>query len=167
MRKNVIWFVLTIVTALFHTKWPEALVFQQALPDLVLLLVVYLAVTEGEERAMFTGLIGGVYQDVAGNAVLGHHVLCLVVAAYVVGRISTRLITDHAAVRAGLVFCAGLIHGLLFALVAYVQQPAAGVVYPILTSVIPCAFYTAFITPLALLLLSWAFQGREALQGGG
>ncbi len=165
MAKNITWFIVIALTSLVQTTWPDFLKFQEVVPDLPLLLVVYFGIADGEERALYTGLIGGIYQDVAGNTVLGHHVLCLVLVGFFVGRMSTRLITEHPAVKAGLVFFAGLVHGVLYTLVAYVQNPAHGAVYPIIASVIPAAFYTALITPLMFFVLDWLFQRRASHAG--
>lgn len=167
MTKNAVWVLITMAVALLQTTWPDALKVQGVIPDLVLLLVIYFAIGEGEERAMFTGLVGGIYQDVASNAVLGHHVICLVTVGFLVGRLSTRLVTEHPAVKAGLVFCAGVLHGIFYVFIQFVQQPVSGAIYPILNSVIPGAFYSALITPLLFPLLGWIFHRRRqaALEG--
>lgn len=166
MKKNIFWFITVAACALLQTTWPDGLKLQGVLPDLPLLVVVYFAVFEGEERAMFTGLIGGIYQDVASNAVLGHHVFCLVALGYFAGRLSTRLITEHPAVKAGLVFLSALGAGILYVGIQYVQQPSAGALDPILTSVIPSAFYTACITPVVFYILRLIFHRKKALGGG-
>jgi len=166
MAKNALWFLAVVLAALIQTTWPDTLKLQEVLPDLSLLLVVYFAIVDGEERAMFTGVLGGIYQDVASSAVLGHHVLCLIVVGYVVGRFSTRLITEHPAVKAGLVLCASVLHGLLFTAILYVQQPDIRAMYTIVTSVIPGAFYTALLTPLVFMILARAFRRHAGFQGG-
>jgi len=166
MAKNLIWIITVAVTALIQTTWPDALKIQGVLPDLTLLLVVYFAISEGEERAMFTGLLGGIYQDVASNAVLGHHVLCHVIVGFIVGRVSTRLVTEHPAVKAGLTFLAGVVHGILYTGIGYVQEPDFLPAYTIVTAVVPGAFYTALLTPIAFAMLGWIFHRRQAVQGG-
>lgn len=166
MIRNGLWLVAVIGTTLLQTTWPDFLKIQEAVPDLTLLLVVFFGIIEGEERAMFTGLIGGIYQDVASNAVLGHHVVCLVVVGYVVGRISVRLITEHPAIKAGLAFAAGLAQGVMFTFIQYIQQPDISATFQIVTSVVPCAFYTAILTPILFLVLGWVFQPKPTYQGG-
>jgi rod shape-determining protein MreD len=166
MMKNGIWLIAVVGTALVQTTWPDFLKIQEAVPDLTLLLVVFFGIIEGEERAMYTGLIGGIYQDVASNAVLGHHVICLVIVGYLVGRISVRLITEHPAIKVGLAFAAGFLSGTLFTFIQYVQQPDISATYQIVTSVVPSAFYTALLTPLLFLVLGWVFQPRQSYQGG-
>ena len=161
MRKNILWAVVVIAAVLIQTTWLDAIRFQGVLPDLTLLLVVFFAVTEGEERAMFTGLLGGIYQDVAGEAVLGHHVLCNIVAAFVIGRLSRRLVLDHPVVKVGLVAAASLLQGLLYLSIQYVQSPAMPVLPRIINSVVPGAFYNALLTPIVFGLLALMFIRRQ------
>ena len=165
MLHNILWLAATVILALVQTTWPDFLTFQGVTPDLTLILVVYFAIVEGEERAMFTGAVGGIYQDVASKVVLGHNILCLVLIAYGIGRLSTRLVTEHPAVKAGLVFLAGLAQGILYTIILYVQFPDTPVIGTLLTVVVPASFYTALITPLVFFVLSRVFGGRPAPQG--
>jgi len=164
--RHLAWLATVIFFALVQTNWPEALKLQEVVPDLVLIMVVYYAIAEGEERAMFTGLVGGLYQDVAVHTVLGHHVICHVIVGYTVGRVSTRLITEHAAIKAGLVLLASLGQGLLFMFILYVQQPQRGMLYPLLNAAVPCAFYTAAAAPFLFLLLDTVMGRRESIGRG-
>ena len=164
--RNFLWLVVVVLASFLQTTWPDTLKFQGVLPDLPLLLTVYFALADGEERAMFTGALGGLYQDVASGGVLGHHVLCLVLLGYFAGRFSTRLLVDHPAVKAGVVLVAGLFGGTLHLLVAYAQDPVSGFLFPLLTSAVPSAFFTALITPLAFLVLGWIFQRPKPVRGG-
>lgn len=165
-RDNLWWFACVLAAALIQTNWPEVLRLQEVSPDVVLILVVYFGIAYGEEHAMLTGLVGGLYQDAAINTTLGHHVLCYVLVAYLVGRLSTRLITEHAAIKAGLVFSAGLVHGILFVAIQYVQQPQRGILLPILGTVAPVAFYSALITPLVFMMVDRLFRRRKAVSEG-
>ena len=166
MGRNIAWVIAVIAMALLQTTWPDMLKLQGVVPDLSLALVVYFAIADGEERAMITGLLSGIYLDTACHAVLGHHVLCLVLVGYLVGRLSSRLITEHPAVKAALVFCAALVHGLLYMSVLYVQQPDFGLIYRLVTTVVPGAFYTGLITPIEFFVLDRVFRREGALQGG-
>lgn len=165
MLHNLLWLGTVIVLALVQTTWPDFLTLQGRTPDLTLILVVYFAIREGEERAMFTGALGGIYQDVASKVDLGHNILCLVLIAYGVGRLSTRLVTEHPAVKAGLVFLACVAQGILYTVILYVQEPSTPVIGNILTVVVPSAFYTALITPFVFFGLTRIFGSRPTPQG--
>ena len=116
-------------------------------------LVVYFSISEGTERGMYTGVLGGIFQDVAGNTGIGHHVLCLVCVGYIVGRMASRLITDNPYVKTVTVFVASIVHGLLYLAIEYVQKVDMSAVYTMSYSIIPHAFYTALVTPLVFLIL--------------
>ena len=156
MRTNILWAILVVVTVLIEARWPYTLRIQGVVPQLVLVLVVYFGITEGEERAMFTGLLGGIFKDVAADAALGHYVLCLVVVGYLVGTASRRLITDNPAVKAGVVFSATVLYGLVYIALDYIQRADAANVYALLATVFPQAFYTALLTPVLFFVLSYA-----------
>ncbi len=166
MTKNLAWAVVVITAALLQSNWLGRLSVLGAVPDFSVLLVVYFALTEGEERAMWTGVLGGLFQDVAGSSILGHHILCLVTIGYVIGRLSSRLLTFHPAVKAGLVFGAALVNGALYVIIDYVQKPDPNAVNLLLTRVVPVAFYTAIVTPLAFWLLDRIAERFLGTQGG-
>ncbi len=155
MRTNFIWAILVMLTALLEAQWPYFLRVQGVVPQLVLILVVYFAITDGEERAMFTGLLGGLFQEVATDDVLGHRVLCLVVVGYVAGTMSRRLITENPAVKASAVFVASIMHGVLYLIIDYIQRPGMVNVSGQLVALFPQAFYTALVAPLLLALLTF------------
>jgi rod shape-determining protein MreD len=166
MKHSLGWLITVVLAAIIQTTWLDVIKLQGVLPDLTLLLVVYFAIAEGEERAMWTAVIGGVYQDVSGNYTLGHNVLTLVIVGYTVGRVSTRLITEHPAVKAGLVLLAAVAHGLVFAAILYFQEPNIRPLHMIGTAVIPGAFYTAVLTPVVFFALAWVFHRDELARGG-
>lgn len=166
MRKNILWAVVVVLTALVQMTWLDAVRIQGVRPDLVLVLVVCFAVSEGEERAMLTGLLGGVYEDMAGDVVLGHHVLCNVVVGYFLGRVGRRLILEHPVVKVGLVLIAALAHGVLYTCIHYVQMPNMSALQTLMATVVPGSFYTAFVAPVMFLIVSWLFkQPEHSMQG--
>lgn len=153
LRKNLYWAGLVLVTALVEVTWLRAVRIGDVVPDLVLLLVVYFAMTSGPERAMFTGALGGIFQDVAADAGLGHHVLSLVIAGYVGGMLANRLMLESPAVKAGMVLFACAVNGLLYVAIDFVQNPEISVYDAIMVSMIPRTFYTMLVTPIIFIPL--------------
>lgn len=164
MRANIYWALLVVTASLIEVTWLGAIRIGDVLPDLVLLLVVYFAMTSGAERAMFTGVLGGIFQDVAAGSGLGHHVLALVVAGYIVGALADRLILESPAVKATMVLCACAVHGLLYVAVDFIQNPEMSAVDAILVSMIPRAFYTMLVTPLVFIPLARLMAPRLPIQ---
>jgi rod shape-determining protein MreD len=153
-----------MLMALLEAQWPYILRVQGVVPQLVLIVVIYFAIVDGEERAMLTGLLGGLFQEVATDEALGHRVLCLVILGYIAGTMSRRLITDNPAIKASTVFVASVAHGLLYLAIDYLQRPGMSNVAGQLAALLPQAFYTALVTPLlfALLAISPMPQHRRA-----
>ncbi|MBI5091555.1 MAG: rod shape-determining protein MreD [Candidatus Hydrogenedentes bacterium] len=166
MYRAIAWALAIIAAALVQTTWLSVIKVEGVIPNLPLLLVVYFAVNDGEERAMFTGLIAGVFRDVAGDTTLGHYVLCNVLVGYLAARISHRLVTDHPAVKTGLVFSAALVHGMLYTLLLYVQKPDIGAIHMILNVVVPESLYTAIVTPVVFFFLALCFGRRLSHPAG-
>jgi len=164
MRRILFWTLIAIIAALIEATWLRAIRVQGVVPDLVLILVVYCAITEGEERAMFMGVLGGMFQDVYTDTALGHHVLCLVVVAFVVGRVAKRLITDNPAGKAASVFLSSVLDSLLYAIIEYVQKTDMSAFLVMLSGIVPRAFYTALVTPLLFFIVA-RFVRVDAREG--
>lgn len=153
MRSHGPWIFIVIAAALIETTMLPAIAIQRVTPDLILILVVYFSIIESSERGMFTGLVGGILQDVSANTGVGHHVLCLVIVGYVVGRMASRLITDNPYVKVMTVFGSCVLHGILYLAVEYVQKVDAQAVLMMSYSIMPQAFYTAAVTPIIFFIV--------------
>lgn len=162
LRKNITWLLAVIFAAMLETTWLEHIRYHDVVPDLTLLMVLYFAIVDGEERAMLTGAVGGIFQDVASNATLGHHVLCHVIVGYIAARVAARMITEHPAAKAGLVLGAGILSGLLAIAVAYIQDPSIPAFHNIIARVVPGSFYTALFTPLMFFILDRIFRRKKS-----
>lgn len=154
MKKNLPWIMIIIAAALVETTMLPAISIQRVVPDLILILVVYFSIAEGSERGMFTGLIGGILQDVSANTGVGHHALCLIIVGYVTGRMASRLITDNPYVKVITVLGASVIHGFIYLSIEYIQKVDADAVLTMSYSIMPQAFYTAIFTPPVFIIVS-------------
>jgi rod shape-determining protein MreD len=166
MSRYIIWSLMIVVAALVQTTWVDAISIYGAHPELVLLLVVYFAVADGEEWAMWTGAIGGLFTDVAMSARLGHNMLCYVVLGFVLGRICRRLITDSPAVKVSLVFLGALFKGILWVFLYNIMNPGFGATAQFFNQSIPTAFYTAVAAPPVFFLLDRRFKRRYISANG-
>ena len=71
VRKNLYWAIAVMAAALVETTWLKAISVMDVTPNLTLLLVIYFAIAEGEEQAMLTGALGGVFGWLTGAVVSG------------------------------------------------------------------------------------------------
>lgn len=162
----MIWAIVIIVAALLQTTWLTALSIRGVQPELVLVLVVYFAIADNEDWAMWTGALGGIFTDVATSARLGHHTLCYVIVGYILGRICRRLITDSPAVKAFLVMLGAVLKGLLFVFVANLMDPGFAATRAFTDEIIPAAFYTAVVAPILFVFMDRVFRRRSASASG-
>ncbi len=156
-----LWIIIIILLSVLQTSWPEILRIQGVIPDLGLIMVIYFALFYGEERAMFTGILTGIYQDIASNLTLGHHVLCLVITGFIFGKLSGRLLSEHPAIKSALVFFGAVLHGIIFNIIVYLQNPYTNIIYVIFINTVPTAFYSALLTPIIFWLLHQLFRFTE------
>ncbi len=153
-----VWTIIILIFSVTQTSWPDMLRIQGVIPDFGLIMVIFFALFYGEERAMFTGLFAGIYQDIASNTTLGHHVLCLVITGFIFGKLSGRLVSEHPAIKSALVFGGALLHGVLFNIIVYLQDPYTNIIYVIFINTVPSAFYSALMTPFIFWILQYIFR---------
>lgn len=75
-------------------------------PDLVLVLVVFYAITNGPREGAFLGFMGGLAQDFLSGYYLGLNALSFTVVGYLVGLGHTRLFKESPFILAGVTFLA-------------------------------------------------------------
>jgi rod shape-determining protein MreD len=82
--------------------------------DLVLIVVVYSALTSGRVSGMLTGSFAGLVQDALSGGVLGMGGLSKTVVGYLVGVVSTQFIVTHTLTRFVVFFLATALNALVF-----------------------------------------------------
>lgn len=108
--------LLTIAAALaLQTTLTRFLVLGNVAVDLVLVAVIYLALTGGPTVGVVAGTIGGLAQDALSSGVLGIGGLAKTVIGFLTGVAGTQFIVGQAAARGVVFFAAGLAHSLVLA----------------------------------------------------
>lgn len=139
---------IIVAIVVLETHWPSPLRFGGAKPDLMLLLVLYYAFSEGPSKAIGVGFIGGVLEDVFSAGPLGLHVFCKVLIGYVVGLIGTRLVTEHPIVMTIIVFLSTICEVALVVLLSFLYQDQVPVKFMFLHVGVPMAFYNSVLAPV-------------------
>jgi len=139
---------IIIVIVVLETHWPTVLRFGGAKPDLMLLLVLYYAFSEGPSKALGVGFIGGFLEDVFSAGPLGLHVFCKVLIGYVVGVIGTRLVTEHPIVMTIIVFLSTICEVALVVLLGFLYRDQVPVKFMFLHVGVPMAFYNSVLAPV-------------------
>ena len=82
--------------------------------DLVLVVVVYVALTSGPVTGLLTGTFAGLVQDAMSTGVIGIGGLAKTLVGFVAGIVGTQFIVTHSIPRFVVFFGATLLHGLVF-----------------------------------------------------
>lgn len=138
-------------------------------PDLVILLLTYIAMWEGQVSGVLFGFFAGVAQDVYFPEHLGLNSLAKSVTGFLVGYSKGGVATENVMVRTCLVFASVFVHDLIYYsahsfLSPDVSGPASviqSISVPLLRFSLGGAVYTALLSAALSRVLSWFF-GQEA-----
>ena len=106
--------VIAVVAALALQTTLARYVRGSAAVDLVLVVVVYVALTYGPVAGLMTGTIGGLVQDAMTTGVLGIGGLAKTVVGFLAGIIGTQFIVVHTLPRFVVFFCATVLYAVVF-----------------------------------------------------
>ena len=115
---------LLLLAFVLQTTWIDFLEVFSLKPDLILLVLVYIALREGPLVAICMGFGVGFIQDVYHPADLGLNALSKSLIGFVVGYGRSRIVADNIQVQIGLLFGAVLFHDLIY----YLGTSAIGVI---------------------------------------
>jgi rod shape-determining protein MreD len=82
--------------------------------DLVLVVVVYAALTAGPVTGLLTGTVAGLLQDALSTGIIGVGGLAKTVVGFLTGVIGTQFIVTHPLPRFVVFFAASVVHAMLF-----------------------------------------------------
>jgi rod shape-determining protein MreD len=112
---KVAWFVLAIVAALaLQTALSRFVVRGTMAIDLVLVVVVYVALTSGPVAGLMVGTLAGLAQDALASGVIGIGGLAKTVVGFLAGLIGTQFIVAQPFPRFVVFFAATLLHAVIF-----------------------------------------------------
>lgn len=110
---KVVWVLLaTVVAAALQTTL--ALWFPTRAVDLVLVVVVYAALTSGSVTGLVTGSVAGLIQDALSGGVIGMAGLSKTVVGFLTGIVGTQFIVAHSASRFVVFFLATIVNAVVF-----------------------------------------------------
>jgi rod shape-determining protein MreD len=80
-----IYLILAIAFAFLNSSVLSFIKIGEIMPDLVLLLVIYISIREGQFKGLFAGFAAGLILDIVSLDVLGTNALAKTVAAFIAG----------------------------------------------------------------------------------
>lgn len=132
-------------------------------PDLMFLIVIYLAYSFGSFYGEVTGFISGLLHDAISNSPLGLLTFSKMAMGFIIGMLGRNIIKSNILTIILLAFFASLAKGIITLIMAYIFHNASAV--SIISIVLPEAFYNALIAPPIFLLLDKIYEKELEREG--
>lgn len=129
-------------------------------PDTLIVLVACFGLLGGAGYGMFTGLAGGLMQDILYEGSIGLNALHYMVIGYLTGLLYERIYVDRFVAPTFVVFCSSLLRGVMMLGYLYFTRSAIPVDYGFTLVILPEALYTAVFMPFTFYLMSLLFRQR-------
>ncbi|MBP7603280.1 MAG: rod shape-determining protein MreD [Spirochaetes bacterium] len=132
-------------------------------PDLIFIVIVYMAYNFGSFYGETTGFIAGIFHDAISNSPLGLLAFPKMLLGYVVGFFGRSVFRQNILTVALLIFLSSLLKGVVTLFLAYLFHTAA--VSSLVHVVFPESFYNALLAPPLFFLFDKLFEKELAREG--
>jgi rod shape-determining protein MreD len=132
---------------------PQIAVFG-VVPNLVFLVVITLALTEGPVAGSVAGFVGGLLFDLLGSSIVGPYALVFCVTGYVAGLLHANMFAEGWLLPVTVVFLASLGAELAFGIIMAVLDVGMPFGTAFVRIMLPTAVYTTLLAVLVYPLLS-------------
>ncbi len=153
MGSGVFWMslILSGVSALL-SYFGQFVAIRGVQPDLILLLLVFYANSEGPYRSQGSGIVAGVVEDLMGLAPLGFHLLLRATLGLLVGQSRNKIFLDPFVMPALIVLGATLVKGLYGLIIGGIFGLESVQEYILSTSYLIEIGYNTLLAPLLFFL---------------
>lgn len=146
--KTIIYLIITAVVALIQNTAGLTIEIAGARCFLLIPLCIILGMGEDEFFAGMLGLFGGILWDLSSAVHLGFNAVFLCIACYLSAMAVTYIVRDTFITATVFSVVAIFIYSLLYWLLFIIIKGVNGAEMTLFSFYIPCAFYTAVITPI-------------------
>ena len=129
-------------------------------PDTLMVLVCCFGLLGGSYYGLFTGLAGGLLQDILYGGSIGVAAFQYMIIGYLMGLLYERIIPGKVLIPALSVFCGSVVRGLFMMAYLYFSRLQISVNVGLSLVVLPEALYSALFMPLIFFLMSLLFRQR-------
>ena len=160
--------ILAVAAALaLQTTLARFLVRGTVAVDLVLVVVVYLALTMGPTTGLLSGALAGLVQDALSSNVIGIGGLAKTLVGFLAGIVGTQFIVVHTLPRFVVFFCATVLHAVVFmGLYVLLDLRHFGTPYTAVAGQAVGNAVVGVVTFQLVELLPGAMERRRAQRGG-
>lgn len=134
-------------------------------PDLLFIIIVYLSYCFGSFYGEVVGFITGLLQDSISNSPLGLLTFPKVAIGFIVGMFGRSIFKSNVLTICLLLFAASIVKGVMTLLLCVIFEPSLASAYPIISVIIPEAFYNAVLGPPLFLLFDKIFEKELKREG--
>lgn len=152
------------LAALLQTTLVPALQVFNAVPNLVLLVVVGYTMEYGSQRGLIWAFIGGLWLDLLAGTPFGASAIALLITVAVIGLMSANLFRGHVLVVALGGLLAGVLYGLIMVAILTLLGRQTQWLTAIVGVILPNAVYDAVLLPLLYPVVRWVggvVNGRQ------
>lgn len=110
---------IIILAIVFHTFFASLIAIDKVMPDIFIILVVYLTLTQSLTQGIIFGFASGIIESSADPALFGLSAFLKVILAFTVFIFSTRLRLESNPARLIVVLLSVAFHNLVYYLIAY------------------------------------------------
>ena len=146
--------LLLILVFVLQTTWAHIFELFALKPDLILLVLVYIALRTGQIEATILGFCVGFFQDIHMPNDLGLNALTKSLVGFSVGYGRTGVVADSVQVQVALIFGAVLVHDLIYYLgssgIGLADVPFSWLRYGLGRALYTCAFGALVSSALVL-----------------
>jgi rod shape-determining protein MreD len=112
---KIVWAIAALALALvLQTTLAQVIVRGTAALDLVLVVVIYIAISSGANTGLLAGAAAGLAQDALSSGILGIGGLAKTVVGFVIGMLASQFIVVRALPRFVVFFAATILHAVVF-----------------------------------------------------
>lgn len=151
---------LLIFLALFlQTSWIDAISIFGIIPDLILIVLVFVGITRGQIEATALGFFSGLLLDIYNPEWMGVNMLANSIVGFAVGYSRIGIVAEDIQVQAVILFLATLVHDIIY-FIFYAISNALNIVFLIVQQGLGTALYTTLLGILISLALTQLFRLR-------
>ncbi len=154
--------LLIALALLLQTSWVHKIAIFGTTPDIVLLVLVYIGMSEGQVEGTVFGFASGFLLDVYDPEAMGINTLANSMVGFAVGYSRIGIAAEEIRVQALLLFLASILHDLIYFTLYFISNPSA-ILFSMLRHGLGTACYTACVGAGFSLLLSIRFGGGAHL----
>jgi len=146
-------FLLVIAALLIQSTFTETIAIRQIKPDVVLVVLVFISLSDGQIAGTAFGFLAGWLQDIYSPQHLGLNALCKSITGFLVGYGHGGVIEKNVITQSAILFVATILHDVMY-FVVYCWGHMQDYMWYLVRHSIPTAFYTSAVGLLFLLIHS-------------